>query len=336
MRSTRSLSWIERLLGFEPVPPPPHVFSLGPTELHYANIQRGPQGLVLEDERLVELPAETFQPGVLGGPLRDARAFFEALGALVARLPKKVDQASLVLPDTWLRLTFTEVAELPRKSELREEILRFKLKRLVPFRVEDLRVSATAVTPFPEQEEPQRVLLGFAIEPLLVQIESAFAAAGVQLGNITNTTLATLASLEPLLGDDDLAALLLVHPDAYTLCYFRGGEPLLYRYKSFSEGGVDHDSVARDLRMTGSFVRRHFLEGPPHGAAAPGSRGVARAFFVTPPGQEEQWSEWIGDELGAPLEPLAYGHFSLLRARPATSWLTMAPLLGAATLEVDR
>lgn len=323
MRSTRSLSWIERLLGFEPVPPPPHVFSLGPTELHYASIQRGPQGLVLEDERLVELPADTFQQGVLGGPLKDARMFFEALGGLVGRLPKKVEQASLVLPDTWLRLIFTEVAELPRKAELQEEILRFKLKRLVPFRVDDLRVKAIQVTPFPDQEEPLRVLLGFAIEPLLAQIESAFAGAGVQLGNITNTTLATLAALDRVLGDDDLAALLIVHSDAYTLCYCRGGEPLLYRYKAFSEGGVDQDSVTRDLRMTGSFVRRHFTD-------------VKRAFFVTPPGQEGQWSEWIGDDLGAPLEPLAYGHFSLLRARPATSWLTMAPLLGATTIEVSR
>jgi type IV pilus assembly protein PilM len=325
VRSTRSLSWIERLLGFQPVPPPPHVFSLGPTELHYAYIQRGPQGLVLEDERLVELPAETFQPGVLGGPLKDARAFFEAIGGLVGRLPKKPEQASLVLPDTWLRLTFTEVAELPRKADLRDDILRFKLKRLVPFRVEDLRVKAVEVTPFPDQAEPLRVLLGFAIEPLVAQIENAFGAAGVQLGNITNTTLATIAAVSPLLGDGELAALLLVHSDAYTLCYFRDGEPLVYRYKAFSDGGVDQDSVARDLRMTHSFIRRHF-------AAA----GVARAFFVAPPGQEGQWAEWIGDDLGMPLEQLAYGHFSLLRARPATSWLAMAPLVGAATLEVVR
>jgi len=323
VRSTRSLSWIERLLGFEPVPPPPHVFALGPTELHYANIQRGPQGLVLEDERIVELPAETFQPGVLGGPLKEARAFYEAVGGLLARLPKKVDQASLVLPDSWLRLTFTEVTELPRKEDMREEILRFKLKRLVPFRVEDLRVESVQVTPFPDQAEPLRVLLGFGIETLLAQIESAFAAAGVQLGNVTNTTLATMAAISPMLAEGQLAALLVVQPDAYTLSYFRSGELVVYRYKSFSEGVVDQDSVARDLRMTQSFVRRHFA-----------GQDVARAFFVCPPGDEERWSRWIGEELGAPLEQLAYGHFSLLRARPATSWLTMAPMLGAVRLEV--
>ena len=325
MRSTRSLSWIERLLGFAPVPPPPHVFSLGPTELRYAFLQRGPQGLVLEDERIVELPNDTFVSGVLGGPLREARPFFEAVGELVQRLPRKIHEASLVLPDTWLRLTFTELAELPRQTAMREEVLRFKLKRLVPFRVDDLRVKASLVTPFPDQAEPLRVLLGFSIEPLMAQIEDAFAAAGVHLGSVTNTTLATLASVDPLMHENQLVALLVVHPDAYTLSYMKDGEPVIYRYKAFSEGGVDADSVARDLRMTESFVRRHFPNAP-----------IARAFFVTPPEHEDLWSRWIGDELGAPLEQLGYGHFSLLRARPATSWLAMAPLLGAANLEVDR
>lgn len=323
MRSTRSLSWIERLLGFAPVPPPPHVFSVGPTELRYAHIERGAHGLVLEDERIVELPAETFQAGVLGGPLREAKPFFEALGRVVEQLPKKVEEASLILPDSWLRLTFTELTELPRKSDLQEEVLRFKLKRLVPFRVEDLRVKASPVTPFPDQAEPLRFLLGFAIEPLIAQLESAFVAAGVHLGNITNTTLATMASLGPQLRDGEIAALVMVHEDAYTLSYLRDGEPLLYRFKAFSEGGVDAESVARDLRMTESFLRRHF-------------EGVSRAFFVTPPGQQDLWAQWIGDDLGAPLEELTYQHFSLLRARPATSWLSMAPLLGAATLEVGR
>ena len=34
--------------------------------------------------------------------------------------------------------TFIETAELPKAAQLRDEVLRWKLKRLVPFRVEDL------------------------------------------------------------------------------------------------------------------------------------------------------------------------------------------------------
>jgi hypothetical protein len=323
VRSTRSPSWIERLLGFEPVPPPPHAFAVDVDELRYAHIGRGPQGLVLEDEQRVALPAETFQAGLLGGPLREARHFFEALTTLLTRVGKPIEEATLLLPDSWLRLVFTESEDLPRQAALRDDILRFKLKRLVPFRVEDLRVSSVEVQPFPDQQDPLRVLLGFAIEPLLAQLEAAFAASGIRIGRITNSTLALLAGLEGNLREGELAALLAVYHDSYALTYFRDGEPLIYRYKNFAEGGLDSESVARDLRMTLSFVRRHFPRLP-----------IARAFLAAPPIAEERWLAWIGDELGAPAEALSYQHFSLLRARAGTSWLEVAPLVGATSLEV--
>ena len=114
----------------------------------------------------------------------------------VASLAGPIEEASLVLPDTWLRLIFIELSELPRKAREREEILRWTLKRLVPFRVEDLRIDPLAVTPFPAQEEPLRLLVGFAIELLISQIEEAFDAAGVEIGRVVNATQATLAALE--------------------------------------------------------------------------------------------------------------------------------------------
>ena len=52
------------------------------------------------------------------------------------------------------------------------------LKRLVPFRVDELRIGAQEVEPLPNQpaEEPERLLLGFAVDQLLTQVEDAFAA----------------------------------------------------------------------------------------------------------------------------------------------------------------
>lgn len=331
MKSTRLPSWLERLLGLDPVPPPPHVFALDRQELRYGSFHSTPQGWVFETSRREPLPEGMMAAGVLGGPLREPRLFWELLQGFVAALPGPVAQASLVLPDDWLRLVFTESGDLPRRRKDRDEVLRFKLKRLVPFRVEELRLAAAEVTPFPHQEEPRRLLIGFAIESLLTQLEDAFHGVGIELGQITNNTLAFLAGLEPMVAADELAALALVEPEGYTLSYLYGGELLLYRYKSFGDetaagaydGAVDVGAVRRDLRLTTSFLAERFPE-----------RRLARAFLAAPPAGETQWLEWLAEELDVAPEPLGFEHFSLARAQAGESWLATGPLLGAATIEV--
>lgn len=329
----RSSSWIERLLGVDAVLPPPHVFALDRHELRYGSFHRTPQGWVFETSRREPLPEGMMVAGVLGGPLREPRLFWELLQSFVAAIPGPIGEASLVLPDNWLRLVFTECAELPRGRKDRDEVLRFKLKRLVPFRVEELRLAATEVTPFPRQEEPKRLLIGFAIESLLAQLEDAFHGVGIELGQITNNTLAFLAGLEPQVAADELAALVLVEPEGFTLSYLYGGELLLYRYKSFGdeaaadavarEGAVDAGAVRRDLRLTRAFLGEHFPE-----------RKLARVFLAAPPASEAEWLDWLSDELDAVPEPLGFEHFSLARTQAGESWLVTGPLLGAASIEV--
>lgn len=302
------------------------MFALSAAELRYGSFHRGDSGgFVFDASDAVALDPELFTEGALGGTLSEPRALREVVRSFVAGLAGPVQRASLILPDTWLRLIFTEVSELPRKIREREEILRWKLKQLVPFRVEDLRITALPVTPFPDQEEPLRMLLGFGIEVLLGQIEDAFAAADVEIGCITNATFATLASIEHGVAEDDLAVLVTVQDDAYTLTYFRSGEPLIYRYKEI--GGMTHaglsGAVRRDLRMTAGFVARNFSGMP-----------LRRTFLAAPPETEEEWAGWLGEELGAPAEPLAFEHFQLTRTQVGPTWSQTAPLLGAAGLEV--
>ncbi len=315
--------WTERLLGLDPVPPPPHVFALDARELRYGCFHRGPQGFVYEADEVLEMPAEILGDGPLGAPMRKPQAFHGVLDDLLRRLPNPVKEASLVLPDSWLRLIFTELGELPRKAQARDEMLRWKLKRLVPFRVEDLRISATRVTPFPSQEQPLRLLIGFGIELLISQIEDAFAAAGIKLGRIVNTTLALAASLDHIVEARDLAGLVAVYPEAYTLSFFRRGEPLLYRYKATGLASASGATVHRDLRLTDRFLSQHFAETP-----------LSRMFLAAPHEQEDQWLEWLGDEVAATPEPLAFEHFALSRTQVGPTWLQAAPLLGAACLEV--
>lgn len=342
MRSTRLLSSIKGLLGFDPLPAPPHVFSLEPRRLRYGQFTRSGGGFRFRAWREVALPADAFHSGILGGPLRDPRAFGEVLSRLLAEMGAPVRDASLVLPDTWLRVTFTEVGDLPRAHEARDEVLRWKLKRLVPFRVEELRIGAAPVSPLAGQAEPGRLMLGFAVEQLLAQLEETFAAAGVRIGQITNRSLATIAALARPDEDDSGApagtpataqgaplfwALLEVEEAGYTLAFVRGSEPVLHRFKAFTgtlPEAARSSFVSRDLKLTRDFLDEQF----------PGSR-LTRVVLAAPPELEPAWMERLREGLGQAASPLDGKHLPPLQAEGATApWRELAPLLGAARREV--
>src|SRR6185436_904705 len=224
-----------RLLGMGAVAAPPHVFALDAGTLRYGRFVYAGGGWELRELRRIELPAESFQPGLLGGPLREPALFGEKVVQLIAGLSAPVREASLVLPDAWLRLTFVESGELPRAPEAREEVVRWKVKRLLPFRVEDLRLATSEVAPLPQQGEPKRLLVAYGLEALLLQLEEAFAKAGVWLGRITSESLALLPAVGEALAEAPLGALAVVRDGGYTLLFTRRGEPVLYRFKSLDE-----------------------------------------------------------------------------------------------------
>ena len=327
MRSTKLPSWIERALGFEPVPSPPHVFALDGERLRYGQFVNDRHGFRLRAFREAALPRDPFQHGPLGGPLRDPAGFRELVAGLVKAIPGGVREASLVLPDTWLRVTFTESGDLPKSADAIDEVLRWKLRRLVPFRVDELRVNATEVSPIPGQEEPRRLLLGFAVEQLLAQIEDAFAAAGVRIGQISNASLSLLAAVAPSVAGA-FSALVLVGDEGYTLIFSRGGEPVLHRYKGFT-GNLPEASrasfVGRDLKLTRNFLDEHF----------PGS-AIGSVLLLAPPELEPVWLDRLEEGLGAPAAPVDGRHLPPLRAEESNvpPWRSLAPMLGAARQEV--
>lgn len=307
---------------------PPHAFRVDSASIAYAGFRREGEVYAVAETAEVALPPETFHEGLLGGPPREPERFRAAVAELVGGLSHPPREASLVLPDAWLRVAFTELAVPPTGAD-RDEVLRWKLKRLVPFRVDELRLTAQTVAALPGQsaEEPHRVLLGFAVESLLAHVEEAFAAAGVRLGRVTNASLGLLSAVAGRLEDDALAAVALVDDGGYTLVFGRGGEPVLHRYKAFAgslpEGARD-GFVARDLRMT-----RSFLEEQVPGVA------VRRALVAAPAAERAAWAERLARALDAPAEAVGREHLPPLDASvPRTDWNRLAPLLGAAVREV--
>lgn len=313
------------------MPVPPHVFALAPDRLDYACCERGAGGFRLEAHRSVELPPGSFTEGLLGGPLKDPAAFRDGLGSFVASLDEPVKAASLVVPDAWLRLAFAEAGELPDAGSAREDVLRWKLKRLVPFRVEDLRVQGVEVSLPAAGPEGRRLLLAFALEGLLAQIESAFAAAGVALGQISNVSLSLLGALPPP-PDGALQGLVVVAEDgAYSLVFGQDEEPFLHRYKASGRelaGAARSSLVERDLRLTRNFLDQQ-LGGVP----------LARVVLAAAPADEPAWLTWLAAGLageGEPpaVEPLSVHHLPPVEGLDGLPLTELAPLVAAANREV--
>jgi hypothetical protein len=310
------------------VPVPPHAFAVDGERLRYGQFARDRHGFRLRGYREAPLPRDPFQHGPLGGPPRDPAAFRSLVGELVESVPGGVREASLVLPDAWLRVTFTESGELPKTADALDEVLRWKLRRLVPFRVDELRIGATEVSAIPGQEEPRRLLLGFAVELLLAQLEEAFAAAGVRIGQVTNASLSLLAAVAPPASSGSFTALVVVGAEGYTLIFARGGMPVLHRYKGFT-GTLPESArasfVGRDLKLTRNFLDEHF----------PGS-ALGQVLLLAAPEVEPAWLDRLEEGLGSPAAPLDGRHLPPLRAEEAAvpAWRDLAPLLGAARQEV--
>jgi hypothetical protein len=319
VRSIVLPSWIERAAGLEPRTIPPHAFELSRDELAYAAFSPGEAAAdasafrTLLEAQSVTLPGGLFGEGPLGVPVGDSASFAAAVRMLTGRLSRAPKEAALVLPDAWVRGLMIDSAELPDEPAARREVLRFRLKRLVPFRTEDLRVAAVplgAGAAVVESEggngssvrNDRRAFANLANESLLEVVESGFTAAGVRIGWISGVTAALHAGLTgafaPASVDETDAETILglahVDSDGFTFVVSRDGEPVVWRQKNFTAGLADFDRerlLTAELRLTRTFLEDRL----------PG-RTMGALFLSAPAVVEPFWNRVLHEGLGvAPL-----------------------------------
>ncbi len=310
-----------------PQPAPPHAFGVGPRGLAYLGLRAGAGGLEVREKQALPFPGRVFGEGALGSPVENETALAEAVRALVGRLAPPPRQASLVLPDRWAHAQVVELGSLPDRPDLRLEILRFRLRRIVPFRVEDLRIDATPIAPVAGQADPVRALVLCAAEPVVAALERAFAAAGVRLGQIVSESLARLEALRAAGHLAGLAAVTSVGAEGFTLVVTRDGEPVLWRQKGFRDE-LTLDERARlavsELRLTSTFLAERF-----------GDAGSLGGVFLDAPAEvAAPWSSVLEEGLERPVTALGRPHLPLVEAPAGASFTELAPLVGAVCREI--
>jgi hypothetical protein len=298
---------------------PPSVFAIGERSLGYLSLAEEGE-LTCQESHLAELGEDCFQAGPLGGRLRDVEGFTRALDALLGKMIRRPREASLVVPDNWMRLTFVELEEWPRRQDEQLEILRFKLGRIVPFRVLELRIGAERV-PALTDGSAHRFAVGFGIESAFGQLEEIFEDRGIRIGDLSNASLSLLEALKEGLEPAPLGAVVSIDEDRYALIVTRHGSPIVYRSKAHGSG-ESLEPVARELRLTKSFLQERVEPGI-----------LSDLVLAAPESREAAWRPLLEEVFEIPVASLAR-EWSAIPGLDNLTFQAAAPLLGAALREV--
>jgi len=138
------------------------------------------------------LPEGAIAPGLKVPNLADARAVGTALKAALGEIEPRTKEVTLVVPDAAARVLLLDFDELPAKRQEALPVVRFRLRKMVPFDVETAAVSYQAMA---EKNGQMNVLVTVMPADVLEEYESAVRDAGYEPGAVLPSTLAAAATV---------------------------------------------------------------------------------------------------------------------------------------------
>ncbi len=123
------------------------------------------------------------------GPNLSKPELYRTALPLVAAGNSKHAKTALVIPDYATRIAILDFEGFPVKAEDRMTLLRFRLRKSVPFPIDEAQVSYAIQS---EQAGKVEVLVVTIARPILAEYESIFVEAGYRLGLVLPSSLAAL------------------------------------------------------------------------------------------------------------------------------------------------
>ncbi|MFZ0589223.1 MAG: hypothetical protein WAM39_01955 [Bryobacteraceae bacterium] len=167
-------------------PPPEYLFEVSEHGLAYLQT-RDPSSLrvqLLEEKALAVSPS---QPNFVR---------FDLLESALPKLgnghgPQRRAKAALVIPDYAARLSVLDFEELPNDLEQLLALIRFRLRKSVPFAIDEAQVSCSIQWSDPQQKKLE-VLAAAIARPVLEEYETLLRGRGFQPGLVVPSSIAAL------------------------------------------------------------------------------------------------------------------------------------------------
>jgi type IV pilus assembly protein PilM len=141
------------------------------------------------------IPAGALVPGIAEPNLRAPEAVVTAIRAALGQVSTRTRAVTLVLPDPVVRVFVLDFDSLPSRPAEANPVLRFRLRKMVPFDVEHAGLSYQVLV---EKKDECKVLAAVIPGPILAEYEGAVRSAGYEPGAVLPSSLAALAAFDSL------------------------------------------------------------------------------------------------------------------------------------------
>lgn len=253
---------------------PPVAMDLGAGTLAMARLERSKdRKWTLTAHDIVEIPPELVESDVFKVRILSTDRYRELVAGALRKEGVKTTRISLVLPDHLARVSLLPFEELPRTRRETIDMVRWRMKKAVPFKVEEAAVDYQVLPGDPAEGGRGFVLLAVLTPASIVEEhEGIFQSLGIHPGLVDLSTF-SLVQLYRSVIDAEVPAggdFMLVNVTGmfFTVMIFRDGRPLFYRCKTFTfgadeaqgEGALDATAIYRLIHREAQASIVYFTE----------------------------------------------------------------------------
>jgi type IV pilus assembly protein PilM len=214
-----SLNFKKKVVGNQAGGRPPAAVEIAPEGVLAAASPRSGEDTVFA---FVPLAPGVLVPTVEVTNLHPPDAVSAAIRSALGEVSPRTRAVTLVLPDTLVRVFMLDFDSVPSKTAEAVSVVRFRLRKMVPFDVEHAGVSYQVLS---QTESECKVLAAIVPGPILAEYEAAVRTAGYEPGAVLSSSLAALEAVNGMeaVMAANLSAL------AMTTTITNGQDLLLYR-----------------------------------------------------------------------------------------------------------
>jgi len=224
-------------------------------------------------------------PDIAEQNLRSPEVVANAIRTALGQVSPRTRSVTLVLPDTVVRVFVLDFDSLPSRSDEALPVLRFRLRKMVPFDVEHAGLSYQVLV---ENKAECKVLVAVLPGAVLLEYETAIREAGFEPGAVLPTSLAALAAIdseEPVLAAN-------LGEVALTTCITHGQDLLLYRTLDLpEEPGLHIQEVQRGIAVAAAYFEDKIGARP----RLLHFSGVGSGIGTSGDSVTEEFARWIDD-----------------------------------------